>query len=419
MFSLQEITQKFINFHKLSCDCPMGNANLDVAIFQSVYDLPFDHWNSVIGEEKLLLSIPYLAAIEAMPTQNMAFHYCIVYQQTLPVAVFYFQEFDFNLADMNANVETDKLKESMSMFEKLKSSVASGFKNVQLRLLVAGNCYVSGDYGFQLVPEFPKENFGLVLDNAIQKITQANRDGKKIQGILVKDFSETQSNLSQSLQQKNYFPFHVDPTMVLQIPEGISTMEQFIELFSSKYRVRVRSCEKKFKGVESRLFSLEEIVKHYSSIKNLYNNVEEKAGFNLLKVPENYFIELKKNLEDAFQFRAYFLEDKMVGFSTSLIWHEMLEANFVGLDYEYNQTYGLYQNMLYDFLKQALEAKTKTINFGRTALEIKSTLGAVPDNMTLLVKSPNALFNRLIPSIFSNLKQSEWIQRRPFKGGEE
>jgi hypothetical protein len=196
-------------------------------------------------------------------------------------------------------------------------------------------------------------------------------------------------------------------------------VEQFIELFSSKYRVRVRSCEKKFKGVESRLFSLEEIVKHYSAIKNLYNNVEEKAGFNLLKVPENYFIELKKNLEESFLFRAYFLEDKMVGFSTSLIWHDMMEANFVGLDYEYNQTYGLYQNMLYDFLKQALNSKIKVLSFGRTALEIKSTLGAVPNHMTLLVKSPNALFNRLIPSIFSNLKQTEWIQRRPFKGGEE
>lgn len=397
----------------------MGDSNLDLAIFQSVYDLPFDHWNSVIGEEKLLLTIPYLAAVEAMPTQNMAFHYCIVYHQTLPVGVFYFQEFDFSLADMNANVETSRLNGSVNLFDKLKNSVSSGFKNVQLRLLVAGNCYISGDYGFCLLPDFPELNFSLVLDTAIQKIIQSKKDGKKIQGILVKDFSETQSEFTSGLKEKSYFPFQVDPNMVLTIPEGIKTLEEFVELFSSKYRVRVRSCEKKFKGVESRYFNLEDIVKHYEQIKKLYQNVEEKAGFNLLKVPETYFIELKKNLEDAFLFRAYFIEDKLVGFSSAFVWNTKMEAHFVGLDYEYNQPFGLYQNMLYDFLKQALDAQSKVLYLGRTALEIKSTLGAVPDQMTLLAKSPNALFNRLVPPIFSNLKQTDWIQRRPFKGGEE
>ncbi|MBX7181879.1 MAG: hypothetical protein K1X82_07190 [Bacteroidia bacterium] len=419
MFSLQGLTQKFINFHKLGCVCPMGDSNLDLAIFQSVYDLPFDHWNSVIGEEKLLLTIPYLAAVEAMPTQNMAFHYCIVYHQTLPVGVFYFQEFDFSLADMNANVETSQLNNTLNLFDKLKNTVSAGFKNIQLRLLVAGNCYISGDYGFCFVNGFPNDNFSLVLDTAIQKIMQSKKDGKKIQGILVKDFSENQEVLVAGLKEKNYFPFHVDPNMVLQIPEGIKTMEEFVALFSSKYRVRVRSCEKKFKGVESRYFGLEDLVKHYDQIKRLYLNVEEKAGFNLLKVPENYFIELKKNLEDAFLFRAYFIENKLVGFSSSFVWSKKVEAHFVGLDYEYNQTYGLYQNMLYDFLKQALDAGSNWLYLGRTALEIKSTLGAVPDQMTLLAKSPNALFNRLVPPIFSNLKQTEWIQRRPFKDGEE
>jgi len=419
MFSLQEITQKFINFQGLSCDNTLSKLNLDFAIFQSIYDLPFEHWNLIVGEEKLLLSIPYLAAVESMPSQNMTYHYCIAYQHTLPVAVFFFQEFDFKLADMEANVETDKLADAKPLFDKVKSSVLSGFKNVQLRLLIAGNSYITGDYGFHLGQNFPMENFGLVMENIIQKITNTKRDGKYIQGVLIKDFSKEHTGFIKSLEQKKYFPFQVDPTMILQIPDGITTMEKYIELFSSKYRVRVRSCEKKFIGVSSRLLDMEEMKSSHSIIQQLYKNVEENAGFNLLKVPENYFLELKKNLGDAFQFRAYFLNEKMVGFSTSLLWQNMLESNFVGLDYEFNQTHGLYQNMLYDYLKQAMEANIKTIHFGRTALEIKSTIGAIPEHMTLLVKSPNSVFNRLIPRIFSNLKQSEWVQRKPFKGGEE
>jgi hypothetical protein len=97
------------------------------------------------------------------------------------------------------------------------------------------------------------------------------------------------------------------------------------------------------------------------------------------------------------------------------VWQSKLEAHFVGLDYEYNTSKGLYQNMLYDFIRQAIEAKSDTLYLGRTALEIKSTVGAEPDLMSLYVKSANPIYQRIVGPIFGNLKQTDWIQRRPFK----
>ena len=353
--------------------------------------------------------------MEAMPVQDMTYHYALVYSQTLPVAVFYFQEFDYKLADMNANVEVDKLNGAKSMFDKLKGSIASGFKNINIRLLIGGNAYISGEYGFETIPTFPKDNFAAMLNNVVNKVISTKKSGKKIFGVLVKDFDQENQKVQEDIVSQGYFKFTVDPNMTIKIPKGLQSFDDYMELFSSKYRVRAKSYQKKFKGVVSEVFSLEQIVKHYDAIQKLYHNVEEKAGFNLLKVPEQYFIELKKNLDEAFQFRAYFYEGQMVGFAASFGWKNTLEANFVGLDYEYNQSLAIYQNMLYDFVNQAISSGYDILNLGRTALEIKSTVGAEPDLMGLFVKSANPIYNRIVAPIFGNLKQTEWIQRRPFR----
>lgn len=419
MFSLQELSKKFIQFHKLNFVCSQSEKQYEIAVFQSIFDVPFEHWNRLVGEDKLMLSVPYLASLEAMPVQNMVYHYALVYENTLPIAGFYFQEFDYHLSDMNANVETQKLNGSLTLFEKVKGVMTSGFKNINLRLLVAGNAYISGEYGFALAENFDRNIFALLLDKTVQKIIQTQKSGTKIQGVLVKDYSQSSTDIQHSFSQSDYFRFTVDPNMELIIPLEVNSFDALSELFSSKYRVRAKSCVKKFQGIDSRLLSLHDIVMFEQQIRNLFKNVEEKAGFNLLTSPPNYFTELKKNLEEAFSFRAYFINDQMVGFATAFIWKVKLEAHFVGIDYAINQEKGLYQNMLYDYFNLACLHGIKHLSLGRTALEIKSTLGAEPDNMALYVKSTNPLFNKLVPAIFGNLKQTEWVQRKPFKNQEQ
>ena len=58
----------------------------------------------------------------------------------------------------------------------------------------------------------------------------------------------------------------------------------------------------------------------------------------------------------------------------------------------------------------------ESIIFGRTALEIKSTIGAEPVEIFGLIKHNNLLINQFIESIFNSLNPTiKWIQRKPFK----
>ena len=66
-----------------------------------------------------------------------------------------------------------------------------------------------------------------------------------------------------------------------------------------------------------------------------------------------------------------------------MICQNNLDAHFVGINYEYNREYAVYQRMLYDYIQIAIENRLQQINFGRTASEIKSSVGAEPQNLTI------------------------------------
>ena len=68
----------------------------------------------------------------------------------------------------------------------------------------------------------------------------------------------------------------------------------------------------------------------------------------------------------------------MVGFSTSFVNGDVLEANYVGLNYEFNHDKAIYQRLLYDFVEMAINLKSKELHLGRTSETIKSQIGAVP-----------------------------------------
>jgi len=71
--------------------------------------------------------------------------------------------------------------------------------------------------------------------------------------------------------------------------------------------------------------------------------------------------------------------------------------------------------MLYDYVKIGIERKLGFINFGRTAGEIKSTLGAVPEELTCYVRHKKSVANFLFKPFIRKIKPSVFEQRFPFK----
>ncbi len=410
-----ESIKKKLQHIRYRCNDSEAKSVFDIALFKTVDDIPFEHWNKVVNNEKLPLSIPYLAALEVKPARNMAFHYAIVYKDIVPVAVLYFQEFDFSLAQISKNVNVSRIENLLNGLKKLAGISVSGSEGIALRLLVFGNTYTTGEYGFHCTSEFSNEQLPALILQATEKIVSAEKKKNKINAVLLKDFYKSTENKFTEFKNSGFHIFHVQPSMELKLNPEWKTFDDYLAAFSSKYRVRAKSALKKGIKLTQREFSAEDILHYYEQIQNLYLNVEEKADFQLVTTSKSYFYDLKIALENNFVFKAFFLDNEMVAFATLLHGRDSLEANFVGINYDYNLENCIYQNILYDDVKMAIERKVKVLYFGRTALEIKSTLGAEPHEMLLFVKHNNSITNSIVGTVMANLKQQEWIQRRPFR----
>lgn len=157
------------------------------------------------------------------------------------------------------------------------------------------------------------------------------------------------------------------------------------------------------------------IKKYFGQINALLKNVFENAPVRLASIEANFFICQKEKFDDKpYIFNILKLNNEIVGFYTALRNNKTLTAQFVGFDYALNKSHNLYYRMLIEYTKLAIDKKCRLLQFGRDALEIKSTLGATPSPLPFSFCAGHVcLF--LVDPFLKIATSREWIQRQPFK----
>jgi hypothetical protein len=159
----------------------------------------------------------------------------------------------------------------------------------------------------------------------------------------------------------------------------------------------------------------EQIEQHSARIQELYNNVHDRADFKIGHLDVAIFACMKRSLEQKLIFKGYFNEEFMIGFSIALDGETGLEAFLVGIDYAVNAELALYSRMLYDYINLGISRKKTKIIFGRTAGEIKSTVGAFPVDLKCCIRHPGRLPNVFLNLIFKYVEPSPFPVRNPYK----
>lgn len=163
-----------------------------------------------------------------------------------------------------------------------------------------------------------------------------------------------------------------------------------------------------------RAFDVEQITRRHDQIQVLFSAVHEQAKFRVAALPEDYFASLPRHLGEQFTMDGYFLDDKLVGFTSSIHWGDQTEGHYLGLDYEHNVAHAIYQNILYDDVQGAIERGSRELNLGRTALEMKSAIGAEPRPVSCFMRHRNPASNAIVRPLFGFAKPTKWRPRNPF-----
>lgn len=365
-----------------------------------VDDLP-NSWDDIVAPHNILLSKKFLKALQESQPNNMQNYFAAFYKDKILVGGAVLQYLDFS---------NHSLFKSQNYLN-LNNTVVQTLAN---KLLIIGNNLVTGQNGFYF-------NLNLISKiNAIKLLEDSSiliqKKVHKTKLVLFKDYEKALTETLQQHLNKQFQSFSVQPNMILELNNQWKTFDDYLNAFTTKYRTRAKSARKKAGQIEKRELSLEDIENHQKTLHQLYLQVAEEAQFNTFILSENHFYIMKKYLQKQFKVFAYFLDDKILCFYSLFINFEDADTYFLGYDKVHQKSMQLYLNMLLDMVEFGILNQKKAIIFGRTALEIKSTIGAEPQEIFGLVKHENFLLNTVLKKIIPKLNPTtDWTQRLPFK----
>lgn len=397
-----------------------------VALSDSIAHVREADWDAVVGS-RLFMGRQYLSAIEQAKPPRMTFRYAILYDGRTPVATAAYQVIAVALDAFSSRPPEGTAKAKATEDGGLRTAFREVRRNVvrtvgdalgetgAQRLLIAGNGLVTGEHGLAIAEGVEPAVAMHGLADATYRIRRAEKLRGGIASVLIKDFAAKTRPHADQLLRFGYHPFEVDPNMVVPLPAAWQTFDDYLQAMSAKYRRKVKDVRIKGKALHVSRLTTAEIETHAETLYGLYAAVHGKAKLRLATPGPGYFPALAQRMGDALVLRAYRLDDAIVGCSVALGSEQEFEAHMVGLDYAHNIDHGVYQNALYDFISDGLERRVPRVCMGRTALEIKSAIGAVPEAATCYLRHANPVGNRLIAPLVAQIAPDEWTPRSPFK----
>ena len=360
----------------------------------------------------LFLSTAYLQTLEKAAPGGMMFRYLILNQEDTP-SFYYFQVIDLSSIEIGQIINKQPFSGIVkAACDLLQGLVFGSSKGKPGYLLICGNMCLSGPYGISCSdPEASSEHLFEAIEHCVRNL---NKTGKVV-ATIIKDFPEDNDPYSPGIRHHRYNRLIMDPVMKMEIKPDWKSMEDYLAALSSKYRQRYQQARKRIADLQIKDMSTEEMVSNSERINQLYSAVQDKSPVRLVNPDAGYLIGLKKNLGSKVRFRGIYHGELLVGFMTGINAGNYYEAHHIGLDYQYNKTHALYLNILYCYIEMAIESGAGMLSFGRTALEMKTTVGAIPVPHNAWIKLNNGMLNSLAKYMLPEKAADDWIPRNPFK----
>ncbi len=360
-------------------------------------EIPKGDWEILSKNDKLFLSKSFLQIFENQIDNDLSAIYVIAKVESRVVGIVYAQIFKLNSKKIQEYIRSSN--PTITLLGSIKLVLA---KFLSLRVCFLGNLFMSNESTYYFVEELSPIHFTELINQI--------SDFSNSKFVMIPEFF----NDLIPKKNTNFLPLYVEPDMHMHIPESWIHFDDYVISIQSKYKKKLRKVLLNSNPLDIRELHIDDLNIYASQINTLFNNVFYKSSFNTSKFDTNFFPYLKQNGLNI-NIQGYFIENKLLGFSSSIIHENQLYVYFMGLDYTLNKVYDIYSRMLYDKIKYAINQRLSVIKFGRTASEFKSNFGAKPMGNRAFIYSKSNLFFRILGPFTRLIKPKIWKQRNPYK----
>jgi hypothetical protein len=212
--------------------------------------------------------------------------------------------------------------------------------------------------------------------------------------------------------------FPAEPYMLLVLKKEWKNLEDYKQAMHSKYRIRVNKalqCSEHLKTVWQDGDGLSE-----HQIDCMAKLLADTLANKTLALPPDL-----KGLIRGFcktygnRYQTVFCldeNDQIVGFLSAVKAGETVFAMHIGYDAEKAKNWHLYQRLMLDLIAKNVGTDILQIQLGRTATEIKSTLGAEPMPNSIVIFT-NRIYLKFVLKFYRKyfFKPKSYVLRRPFR----
>lgn len=372
-------------------------------------------WDFVAASNSVFLQRDLLRLVEAHGPDNITPRYAMIFRDTQPVAIVAVQIVTVTGDHLQKAVASKSGSAQALLKRVIAPAVKTARSNFKERMLVAGNLLAWGNHGVGFAPnENPAELWPAVAE-AVYRIRRAERLTGQTDLALVKDLSATHTGV-EALRRFSYRPLETEPNMVLSIDPSWTNHDAYLAALDSKYRRKAKDQHTKITAAGYTIETLTDIATHAARLHTLYLAVQSNAAVRLVTLRPTFFTELAKAAGERFRCTVVRRGDEIIGFVTSIRDGDTAIGYYIGFDRAAAaEGLPIYLRLLHATIADAIFWRCSRLSLGRTALEPKASLGALPEPMTVWIRHRVPALNWMLRGMLGAVPHAEAPERSPFK----
>ncbi len=223
-------------------------------------------------------------------------------------------------------------------------------------------------------------------------------------------------NVKNHLPYRDAVSFVAEPYMVFKVRPEWNNLGDALQAMSSKYRVRNQKVLKSTPDLEWRELQDLPTAEWLSTCGLFLQRTLSERTVAMTGNLNELLWQYHRILKDDFKVRGYYLNQNLVGFVSYVIEGSEWHAMHMGLDPTVAESQPLYQRIFLDLIDSAVASGAQRLYMGRTATEIKSSMGAeaIDNQFLVFVKYP---WLRFLTRLYQRwiYQSPPYTLRRPFK----
>jgi hypothetical protein len=388
----------------------------DITIYDRISQTPAA-WDTLVAGKSLFLSRDYLGVLEAHGPANVSARFAVVSRNQAPLAAVAAHRVPVD-DQLLAVRDRTEFNAAQRPFGGLLDNGLTWLRNQCLaaagrQILFCGHPFSCGLHGIALAEGEDPELLWPAALEALHRIQQA--DGQAA-FIVVKDFLGHGTRHRRPLLDRRFARLRVEPSMNLRTSPSWHTHADYLDSLNAKYRKAAqRTCDaiERYGAVVE---SLPDLRAEQNRLCDLYAQVERNAQVRFGVFRPGYLPALAA-MTGPTRLRCSLIRKQgcVVGFSVVLKDGDTAVAHVVGFDYKANEQAPVYLRLLHLVIEDGLSLGCRVIHFGRTALEPKARLGALPTDSEVWVKHSHPVINLVVGPLVRLVPQDTAPHREPFR----